>query len=113
MCLRTLAKFFATGLSVLVLAACGGGSNSNSGPTDPETGNLISVFGSDGPMAGADVAVYGLQAYLDDSATAENLLAAPATTDPVTALADDLELSLDAGSPVLLWLVVTANGDYH
>ena len=34
---------------------------------------------------------------------AENLLAAPATTDPVTALADDLELSLDAGSPVLLW----------
>ena len=110
MCLRTLAKFFATGLSVLVLAACGGGSNSNSGPTDPETGNLISVFGSDGPMAGADVAVYGLQAYLDDSATAENLLAAAATTDAVTALADDLELSLDAGTGPFV-VVVTANGD--
>jgi len=107
---RTLAKFFATGLSVLVLAACGGGSNSNSGPTAPETGNLISVFGSDGPMAGADVAVYGLQAYLDDSDTAENLLAAAATTDAVTALADDLELSLDAGTGPFV-VVVTANGD--
>ena len=95
--LRTLGKFCVTGLFISVLAACGGGSNSNSGPTDPETGNLISVFGSDGPMAGADVAVYGLQDYIDNNDSAENLLAAPATTDPVTALADNLELALDAG----------------
>ena len=95
--LRTLGKFCVTGLFISVLAACGGGSNSNSGPTDPETGNLISVFGSDGPMAGADVAVYGLQDYIDNNDSAENLLVAPATTDPVTALADNLELALDAG----------------
>ncbi|MDB2410660.1 thrombospondin type 3 repeat-containing protein [Pseudomonadales bacterium] len=105
MCLRTLAKFCAIGLSVFVLAACGGGSSS---PSTPETGNTISVFGSDGPMAGADVAVYDLQAYLDNSTTAESLLAAPAMTDAVTALADDLELSLDAGlGPYMV--VVTAN----
>ncbi|MDG2035493.1 MAG: thrombospondin type 3 repeat-containing protein, partial [Pseudomonadales bacterium] len=109
MCLRTLAKFCAIGVSVFVLAACGGGSGSSSDPAAPETGNTISVFGSDGPMAGADVAVYDLQAYLDNSTTAESLLAAPAMTDAVTALADDLELSLDAGlGPYMV--VITANG---
>ena len=109
--LRSLTKLCVTGLSVLILTACGGsGSSSDSDPAAPETGNTISVFGSDGPMAGADVAVYDLKAYLDDSDTAENLLATEAKTDAVTALADDLELSLDAGMGPFL-VVVTANDD--
>ena len=100
------AKFFLIIVCSLVLAACGG----SGVPTASESGtaNTISVFGSDGPMAGADVAVYDLQAYLTDSSTAENLLAVPVITDTETALADNLELVLDAGiGPYVA--VVTAN----
>jgi hypothetical protein len=96
MYLRILGKLFVTGLFVSVLAACGGGGSSSAAP-EPEEANTISVFGSDGPMAGADVAVYDLQAFIQGGPESESLLAAPATTDPVTGLADNLELSLDAG----------------
>ncbi|MEZ7984711.1 MAG: hypothetical protein QMB64_02675, partial [Pseudomonadales bacterium] len=81
---------------VSVLAACGGGGSSSAAP-EPEEANTISVFGSDGPMAGADVFVYDLQDFIQNGPEAEDLLATPATTDPVTGLADNLELSLDAG----------------
>ena len=95
--LRTLGKFCVTGLFVSVLAACGGGGGSSSAAPEPEEANSISVFGSDGPMAGADVFVYDLQDFIENGPDSENLLAAPATTDPITGLADNLELSLDAG----------------
>ena len=87
------------------LSACDFNSSSSS---EREKGNPISIMGVDGPMAGADVEVYDLQAYLDNSDTAPSLLYRPAITNPVTALADDLELQLDAGlGPYLV--VVTAN----
>jgi hypothetical protein len=95
MYLRTLGKLFVTGLFVSVLAACGGGSSSAA--PEPEEANTISVFGSDGPMAGADVIVYDLQDFIQNGPDSDGLLATPATTDPVTGLADNLELSLDAG----------------
>ena len=73
-----------------------------------EQGNPIDIMGVDGPMAGADVEVYDLQAFLDDPSAAGSLLFQPATTDPVTALADDIELTLDAGVGPFM-IVVTAN----
>jgi len=60
-------------------------------------GDTISVFGIDGPMAGADVAVYHLQDFIAGGPDADNLLADPVITDPVTGLADNIELVLDAG----------------
>ena len=60
-------------------------------------GDTISVFGIDGPMAGADVFIYHLQEFIEASPGSENLLADPVTTDPVTGLADNIELVLDAG----------------
>ena len=82
---------------------------SGSGSSSQQESNTISIFGLDGPLAGADVAVYGLQAYIDASPELPgNLLAVPATTDPVTALADDLELVSNAGSGPFV-VVVTAN----
>ena len=108
MYLRTLAKLCVAGLIVSVLAACGSGSGS--GSSSQQESNTISVFGLDGPLAGADVAVYDLQAYIDASPELpSNLLAASATTtDPVTALADDLELVSSAGLGPFV-VVVTAN----
>ena len=83
-------------LSALLLTACGGGGSSSPAP-EPEEANTISVFGSDGPVAGADVFVYDFDDFKQNNFDAQDLLAAPATTDPVTAMADDLELVLDAG----------------
>ena len=60
-------------------------------------GNTISVFGIDGPMAGADIFIYHLQDFIEAGPGSENLLADPVTTDPVTGLADNIELVLDAG----------------
>jgi hypothetical protein len=93
------------------LSACdfnSSSSSSSSNSSEREKGNPINIMGVDGPMAGADVEVYDLQAYLDNSDTAPSLLYRPAITNPVTALADDLELQLDAGlGPYLV--MVTAN----
>jgi CubicO group peptidase (beta-lactamase class C family) len=93
----------------LLLTACGGGGSSSPAP-EPEEANTISVFGTDGPMAAADIAVYHLQDYLTDSDTDDNLLVADVTSDAVTALADNLELTLDAGTGPFM-VVVTANDD--
>ncbi len=91
----------------LLLTACGRGVSLTT-TSEPEEVDTISVFGIDGPMAGADVAVYDLQAYISDSDTADNLLAAPATTNADTALADNLTLISDAGDGPFM-VVVTAN----
>ena len=90
MCLRILPKLFAIGLSVLVLAACGGGGGSSSPSTPPETVDTISVFGSDGPMANADVNVFALYDYINPLIDVkENLLAlGTATTDPTEVAVD-------------------------
>ena len=95
-------------LCSLVLTACG---SSDSPKSKSETANTINIMGVDGPLAGADIAVYDLQDYLDADLEIEKpdtLLAAPATTDPVTALADNLALVSDAGTGPFL-IVVTAN----
>jgi len=98
-------KFSFILLCFITLTACDFNSSNRS---EREKGNPINIMGVDGPMAGADVEVYDLQAYLDDSDMASSLLYRPAITDAVTALADNLELQLDAGlGPYLV--VVTAN----
>ncbi|MDA8962933.1 thrombospondin type 3 repeat-containing protein [Pseudomonadales bacterium] len=91
----------------LLLTACGRGVSPTT-PLEPEEAATISVFGIDGPMAAADIAVYHLQDYLTDSDTDDNLLVADITSDAVTALADNLELTLDAGTGPFM-VVVTAN----
>ena len=112
MYLRTLGKLCVAGLIVSVLAACGSGSGS--GSSSRQESNTISVFGLHGPLAGADVAVYGLQAYIDASPELPgNLLAVPATTDPVTALADDLELVSNAGLGPFVVVVRVSAGRTH
>ena len=109
MCFHLLPKFLFVLVCSVVLAACGG-SGAPSATSATNTANTISVFGSDGPMAGADVAVYDLQAYLADASTAVNLLAVPTVTDKNTALADNIELLADAGlGPYMV--VVTANAN--
>ena len=108
MCLRSWAKYFTVSFFVLVLTACGSGS-SNQDATSPEVEDTISILGSDGPMAGAKVEVFVLQEYLNDSETDNNLLVADeTTTDELTALADNLELKLNAGTGPFM-VVVKAN----
>ena len=87
------------------LTACDFNSNNSS---EREKGNPISIMGVDGPMAGADIEVYDLQDFLDDPNAASSLLYQPATTDIITALADDIELTLNAGVGPFM-VVVTAN----
>ena len=102
-------RIFVQILLSLFIAGCGGdGGGSDSQPV--QTGNTISVLGVDGEMAGADIAVYHLQDYLKNPSSAENLLAASPTptTHPETALADNLELVLDAGLGPFM-VVITAN----
>ncbi len=45
-------------------------------PEDPNasSGNRINVMGIDGPMAGADIAVYDLQSYITDPLTVSSVL---------------------------------------
>ena len=103
---------FALILMCFTLIGCSGGGNSDpaaAGNSGPAVGNAISVFGVDGPMAGADVAIYDLQSYLDDPLTENNLLAQLETTDTQTALADDLELALNVGSGPFM-VVISAKG---
>ena len=93
-------------LCSLLLTACG---SSDSPKSKSETAYTINIMGVDGPLAGADIAVYDLDAYIAAlPGMSDNLLAAPATTDPVTALADNLALVSDAGAGPFL-IVVTAN----
>ena len=111
MCLRSWAKYFAVSFFVLALAACGSGS-SNQDVASPETGNTISILGSDGPMAGAIVAVYRLGDYLTDPEKAVNQLVAEVTTTNIgTALADNLELKLNAGPGPFMVVVKAAEDD--
>ena len=95
---------FALILMCFTLIGCSGGGDSE--PT--EVGNFISVFGVDGPMAEADVAIYSLKDYLEDSAAAVHRLKESETTDPQTGLADNLELALDAGLGPFI-VIITAN----
>ena len=91
-------RFILVALMSLLLMSCGGGGESgNSDSQQSQTGNLISVLGVDGEMAGADGFIYRLQDYLNSKTAATNLLANSDTTDVEMGLADNLELSLDAG----------------
>ena len=111
MFLRSWAKYFVVSFFVLALAACGRGS-SNQDIASPETGNTISILGSDGPMAGAIVAVYRLGDYLTDPEKAVNQLVAEVTTTSIdTALADNLELKLNAGLGPFMVVVKAAEDD--
>ncbi len=87
------------------LVACG---NSTTESTSSTSHNTLSVMGVDGPMAGADVDVFDLQAYLDDALTAPSLLLLPTITNPVSALAEDLELVESAGLGPFI-VIVSAN----
>ena len=90
------------------LVACGSSNTESTKPTDSTSHNSLSVMGVDGPMAGADVDVFDLQAYLDDSLAAPSLLLSPATTDSVSALAENIDLIESAGSGPFI-VTVTAN----
>ena len=90
------------------LVACGGSNTESSKSTDSTSHNSLSVMGVDGPMAGADVDVFDLQAYLDDAQSAPSLLLSPSITDSDSALAENLALIESAGSGPFI-VIVSAN----
>ncbi|MDB4806678.1 thrombospondin type 3 repeat-containing protein [Pseudomonadales bacterium] len=101
---------------VVFLAACGGGQGSSvtDSPSPPNEQDIaplasLNVMGVDGPMAGADVAVYDLQSYLDDPQNVVSLLAQPTQTDRLTARADQLELIENIGFGPFI-IIIAANG---
>ena len=98
-------------LFTMLIVACGSDKKqSSSATTEVNSSPIVSidVMGVDGPMAGADVAVYDLQTYLDNPTSVDSLLLNSVVTDSSTARADGLALVENASDGPFI-VVVTAN----